>query len=111
MTTIPKALPLIAAAAVFAAASLGHALAAEQTATSDSEWMERMQKHWEQVIQETDPQKRRVLMSEHEQIMSEAVGPESDRDATGADHMNMNGEHMDMMNTVDMHRHMMDMMR
>ena len=111
MTTIPKPLRLIAAAAVFAAAGLGHVLAAEQAATGDTQWMERMQTHWQQVIQETDSEKRQVLMREHEQIMSEALGPESDRGAMGADHMGMNGAHMDMTNTVDMHRHMMDMMR
>lgn len=111
MTRIPSTLRLMAVAGLFAVAGAGQALAAEQTGTSDAQWMERMQQHWQQVIQETDPQKRQALMREHEEIMSQAVGPQGDQGAMGADHMGMGSGRLDMMNTVDMHRHMMDMMR
>lgn len=111
MTRVPRLLRLMAASALFAVSGAGHALAAEQPGISDAQWMERMQKHWQQVIQETDPQKRQALMREHEQIMSQAVGPQGEGGAMDGNQMGMNGVHRDMMNTVDMHRHMMDMMR
>lgn len=80
---------------------------------NQTQWIERMQSHWEQVIQESDPQKRQELLREHEQMMVQAAGSESGqtpRQSSPSAH-GMDSSHVDMMNTVDMHRHMMDMMR
>lgn len=115
MNKISKLLTIATAAGVVSLAGGGQALAAQHEPTSDVQWMERMQSHWRQVINETDPQKRRELLRDHEQIMAQAVGSDEAGSATGADngagHMGMNGSHVNMMNTVDMHQHMIDMMR
>lgn len=115
MSRILKSLFFAAAVGVLSMMSTGYVLAAQHEAMSDAQWMERMQAHWQQVINETDPQKRRALMREHEQIMAQAVGSDDARSGKGADsgvdRMGMNGSHVDMINTVDMHQHMIDMMR
>lgn len=88
------------------------AVSAQQTEASGEQWMERMQSHWQKVISETDTQKRTALMREHEQLMSEAMESERGDSGTGGHHgMDMGSGHVHMMNTVDMHRRMLDMMR
>lgn len=103
----------LVAAGLLVTASLGHVVAAEQNDLNDSQWIERMQSHWEKVVKEDDPQKRQELLREHEQMMVQAAGSESGqtpRQSSPSAH-GMDSSHVDMMNTVDMHRHMMDMMR
>lgn len=115
MSKISRFFSVATAVGVLSVTSMGPALAAQQDAMSDAQWMERMQSHWQQVIHETDAQKRRELMREHEQIMAQAEGSVDSEArtsaASGAGHMGMDGSHVDMMNTVEMHRHMIDMMR
>jgi len=82
------------------------AVAAQDQGMTDEQWIERMQEHWAQVISEDDPERRRELLREHEQLMTQAV----DERGMG-DHMGEAREHADLMNNIDMHRHMMDMMR
>lgn len=84
--------------------------AAQDKTLTDEQWRERMQQHWQQVISEEDARKRRALLREHEELMekaTEAMG--MDRRMGG--HMGKNGHHDELMNRIDMHRHMMDMMR
>lgn len=113
MKNIVQSLNVLIAAGVFAVASFGPSFAAEEKSPDNSQWMERMQTHWQEVIKETDPQKRQELMREHEQIMAEAAGDSGAHMGSRGDtgHMDMDSAHVDMMNTVDMHQHMIDMMR
>lgn len=111
MNTLSRVAVAGVAGLVLAAAGTGQVLGAQQTSAGDAQWVERMQNHWQKVINETDPQRRSELMREHEQIMAQAMESDRDRGVADGSHMGMDADHVDMMNTVDMHQHMLDMMR
>ncbi len=90
---------------ILASVSIG-AHAAQDAMTSE-QWMDRMQRHWQQVITADDPAKRKELLRRHEELMDKAAA-EGDM---GPGHMEQDGHHMDLMNSIDMHRDMMDMIR
>lgn len=103
---------VLALAGAIAVSALNAAHAADQGQLGDAQWMNRMQAHWQTVIQESDPQKRAELMREHQQMMSEATGGPGSHMGGQSGHAGMSDSgHVDLMNTVNMHQHMMDMMR
>lgn len=86
------------------------AQAAQDRTLTDEQWRERMQQHWQQVISEEDVRKRKALLREHEDLMEKAT-ESMGMDQKMGGHMGKNGHHDELMNRIDMHRHMMDMMR
>ncbi len=67
---------------------------------ADTVTLEQMEHHWQQVISEADPEKRRLLLEEHRKMMEQMQSMHG---------MGMGGNHR-MMHGMDMHRTMMDMM-
>ena len=87
------------------------AVAAQDQSVTDEQWIARMQQHWERVITEEDPAQRRELLREHEELMTQAADERGMGGMSGMGDHTRAGEHTDLMNSIDMHRHMMDMMR
>ena len=67
--------------------------------------VEKMQQHWEMITSEKDVNKRSKLIEEHKVMMDEI-----DKANSGHHMNNMSGDHMDMNNTMDMHRSMIQIM-
>lgn len=88
---------------------------AEKNMSEDAaQTVQRMETHWLTLIRERDPAKRKALIAEHSQMMTEA------RTALGAkpamdDHGHggtMGSDHRhDLQNTMELHSMMLDMMR
>ena len=82
---------------------------------SEEKALHQMEDHWQMVTGEKDPTKRRQLIQEHRKLMDQ-MGREHGMMGKGrmggSSHMGMsgNGHHHDVMNTIDMHNSMMDMM-
>jgi uncharacterized protein YmfQ (DUF2313 family) len=88
--------------ALSGAASVSVAQASQPQASPPS--VERMDRHWQSVIQERDPARRQVLINEHRRMVEQAQKAM----ATGMAH---DAHHRDLMNTTDMHSIMLDMMK
>ena len=76
---------------------------ASQPQTSPPPSVEKMELHWQSVIQERDPVRRQDLVNEHRRMMAQA----QKAIATGMVH---GVNHRDLMNTTEMHSIMLDMM-
>lgn len=92
--------------------SLAGPLAA--TADEADDYMARMEKHWQNTMETQDPQRRQAMLAEHAEMMKQGQML-IDREQSQAGHMGMggmnhHGHYMDLQNTIDLHRHMMDMM-
>ena len=71
----------------------------------DNNQVKKMEQHWEMVISEKDKNKRMKMIEEHKTMMNKI------EKSNGGHHMdNMSGGHMDMNNTMDMHRSMIKIM-
>ncbi|MHB1247777.1 MAG: hypothetical protein ACYCZH_15165 [Sulfuriferula sp.] len=76
----------------------------------------RMETHWQMLIRERDPARRKVLIAEHRQMMAESRaalgatpnGPMGDHGHGG---MMDNHHRHDLQNTMELHSMMMDMMQ
>lgn len=83
------------------------------TAGEADDYMARMEQHWQATIETQDPQRRQALLAEHEEMMKQGQMI-IDREQSQTGHAGMNGMHhghdMDLQNTIDLHRQMMDMM-
>jgi uncharacterized protein YmfQ (DUF2313 family) len=88
--------------ALSGSASVSVAQASQPQASPPS--VERMDQHWQSVIQERDPARRQVLVNEHRRMMAQAQKAM----ATGMAH---DANHRDLMHTTDMHSIMLDMMK
>ena len=88
--------------ALSGSASVSVAQASQPQASPPS--VERMDQHWQSVIQERDPARRQVLVNEHRRMVEQA----QKAIATGMAH---DANHRDLMNTTDMHSIMLDMMK
>ena len=70
-----------------------------------------MEEHWETVVNEPDPGKRKALMEDHRKLMSKySTRKTPDHSGSMGD---MHGHHreINIKNTVEMHSGMMDMMQ
>ncbi|MHB1233955.1 MAG: hypothetical protein ACYCZQ_15420 [Burkholderiales bacterium] len=78
--------------------------------------VQRMETHWQTLIRERDPARRKVLIAEHRQMMAES------RAALGATPSGPMGDHgrgsmmgshhqHDLQNTMELHSMMLDMMQ
>ena len=83
-------------------ASISVAQASQPQASPPS--VERMDQHWQSVVQERDPARRQVLVNEHRRMMAQA----QKAIATGRMH---DANRRDLMHTTDMHSIMLDMMK
>lgn len=78
--------------------------------------IQRMEAHWQTLIQERDPAKRKALIASHRQMMAEARAMSGDKPGTPmGDHgqggmMNQHHQH-DLQNTTELHSMMLDMMQ
>ena len=82
-----------------------------------AQMIQRMESHWQSIVRERDPVKRKALVSEHRKMMDET------RVAQGANLNNSMGGHHgqggmmgshhqhDLQNTAEMHTMMLDMMK
>ena len=75
-----------------------------QPQTSPPPSVEKMELHWQSVIQERDPVRRQDLVNEHRRMMEQAQKAM----ATGRMH---DVNRRDLMHTTDMHSIMLDMMK
>jgi uncharacterized protein YmfQ (DUF2313 family) len=66
--------------------------------------VEKMEQHWQSVIQERDPARRQVLVNEHRRMMAQA------QKAMATDRMH-DANRRDLMHTTDIHSIMLDMMK
>lgn len=86
-------------------------------ADDTSQMIQRMESHWQSLVRERDPIKRKALISEHRKMMDEA------RAAQGANQNHSMGDHHgqvgkvdahhqhDLQNTADNHTMMLDMLK
>lgn len=88
--------------ALSGAASVSVAQASQPQASPPS--VEKMDQHWQNVIQERDPARRQVLINEHRRMMEQA------QKAVATDMMH-GANRRDLMHTIDMHSIMLDMMK
>lgn len=92
-------------------ASISAGQASQHQASQPSVTM--MEQHWQSLIQERDPARRQVLINEHRRMMDQARKATT----TGKARTNGMGEKVDdssrrdLMNTIDMHSMMLDMMK
>lgn len=85
-------------------------------ADDTSQMIQRMESHWQTLIRERDPIKRKALVSEHRKMMDEArVAQGANQNHPMGDHGQggMMGSHHqhDLQNTAEMHTMMLDMMK
>ena len=80
-------------------------ISATAIAESDDMKVMNMEQHWQQLINEKDQKRRQEMLMEHRHMMGEM-----DKEVAGRGMGMGKGHHHNMMNTVDMHRSMMDMM-
>ena len=83
-------------------------LATAQTATTDA--LENMDRHWGKLIREQDPAKQKVLIEEHRKMMSLYSSKESLKKMHQLSSQEMMEHNMDVMNTVKMHKKIMQML-
>jgi len=82
-----------------------------------SQIVHRMETHWQMLIHEKDPARRKELIAEHRKLMAEAqavMGATSGMPMGNQGHENMmmgNNHHYDLQNTTEMHTMMLDMMQ
>ena len=81
--------------------------------------VDRMEQHWQKLVRERDPQRRKVLIQEHRRLMEEVgrttgIRPETQtgtRSAADSERKGMGGSHQrEIMNTLDMHSMMLNML-
>ena len=88
----------------------------EKNAENAAQIVQRMETHWQALIRERDPARRKALIAEHRQMMAES------RAALGATPSGPMGDHgrggmmgsdrrYDLQNTMEMHSMMLDMMQ
>jgi len=106
-----KILPIILVAAAFSVSISSHA-------DSNAEY-EKIQHHWEMIMQEKDANNRSNMIKEHRMMLDNFEKSENmsdQRNGMQGDHMQgnhmqgMSGEQMHMMNSMGMQRSQMDMM-
>ncbi len=83
-------------------------LVVAQTATMDA--LENMDRHWGQLIREQDSVKQKVLIDEHKKMMSTYSGKKSLKKIHQSSSDEMMESNMDIMNTIKMHKKMMQML-
>lgn len=87
---------------------LTHTFADQQTDKKRSEKMiVQMERHWQKVIAEKDSIKREKLIAEHKKMMDEI---NQSMGLNQHHHMPGHYSHHGLMNTMEMHNHMMKMM-
>lgn len=72
-----------------------------------------MEQHWQSLIQERDPARRQVLVNEHRHMMDQArkAATAGKTRTNGMDEKVDDSSRRDLMNTIDMHSIMLDMMK
>lgn len=106
---------LMAGALMLAAPAV--AGSAEKNVSEDvAQTIQRMETHWRILIRERDPAKRKALIAEHRQMMTEAktaLGAKPDGSMDDHGHGGtMGSDHRhDLQNTMELHSMMLDMMR
>ncbi len=78
--------------------------------------VQRMETHWQTLIRESDPARRKALIAEHRQMMAEAraaLGAIPGEPIKGSSPGGMMGSHhwQDLQNTAELHSMMLDMMK
>ena len=102
---------------------LGDAAMADAQTPLDSQTeqqgVDRMEQHWQKLVREQDPERRKVLIQEHRRLMQEVgrtAGIRSEaqtgtRSTGNREHKGMEGAHQqDLANTMDMHSMMLNML-
>ena len=89
-----------------------------QKKTDAGVFLQQMETHWQRLIREKDPERRRTMIQEHRKLMSETqsamgAGPGGQMGMGGQSHGGMMGAHHahDMQNTMELHSMMLDMMK
>ncbi len=87
------------------------------TADNTEQLIQRMESHWQTLIRERDPIKRKELIAEHRKMITGAMTAQRmNQNQPMGDHhgqggmMNLHHQH-DLQNTADMHTMMLDMMK
>lgn len=84
------------------------------TANNSAQLVQRMESHWQTLIQERDPIKRKALVAEHRKMMAESMTTQGmSQTRPMGDQRGMMGAHHqhDLQNTAEMHTMMLDMMK
>ncbi len=86
---------------------------AEKNMSEDAaQTVQRMETHWQTLIRERDPAKRKALIAEHRQMMAEAkAAPGAKPDGSMDGHGQGGTMGSDLQNTMELHSMMLDMMR
>lgn len=87
------------------------------TSDNTAQMVQRMEAHWQTLIRERDPVKRKTLIAEHRKLMAEAMTAQGmGQNQSMGDHHGQGGmmgphHQHDLENTADMHTMMLDMMK
>lgn len=82
---------------------------------SESDYLVRMQRHWQQVTVEKDLVKRQALVGEHRDLLAQGrkILAQSEGKSSAKDHMQgaamHDAHHTNLMNTIELHSSMLDL--
>lgn len=90
--------------------------AEEKKAEDAARIVQHMETHWQTLIRESDPTRRKALITEHRRIMAEArtasgTTPDGPRGNAGHGGMMGSDHRRDLLNTTELHSMMLDMMK
>lgn len=111
-------LKTLLATGAFAVAAAATAADAATTEEAAAQMVQRMETHWQRLIHENEPERRRVLAAEHRKLMAEAgtaLGQAAGT-APGMGHgtgrgMTAGSHHRDLRNTLELHSLMLELMQ
>ena len=89
--------------------------AKDKKADETAQTVQRMESHWQTLVREPDPTRRKALIAEHRQMMVETratmdVKPSMPAGDHGHKGMSEKHHHHDIQNTVELHTMMLDLM-
>lgn len=89
--------------------------AKEKNSDEAAQTLRRMEAHWQTLVRESDPTRRKALIAEHRQMMLETraamdAKPSMPRGDHGHKGMSEMHHHHDIQNTMELHTMMLDLM-
>lgn len=88
----------------------------DRAAKDAAQTVRRMEAHWQTLVRETDPARRKELIAEHRKIMAETrakldAAPTAPTGQHGHQGMSEMHHHHDIQNTMELHTQMLEMMQ
>ena len=85
--------------------------AKEKKADEAAQTVQRMESHWQTLVRELDPARRKMLIAEHRQMMVETRATmDAKPGMPGHKGMSEKHHHHDIQNTLELHTMMLDLM-